>query len=185
MPSAAIVAQTRRGKGNALVCGFAAATGDIVVMFDADGSADPDEIARYVAALTDGADFAKGSRVMPGGGSEDITVLRGLGNRGLTWFTNRLFRTGFSNLSAVRDGLRVLRTILTEWRAAHRRARSPEIAAVSPEIAAAELVAEAESVVVAAEAEALAHRSDDRKPVAGRVVAAPRRATPVGTVDGS
>ena len=31
--------QTRRGKGNALACGFEAATGDIIVMFDADGSA--------------------------------------------------------------------------------------------------------------------------------------------------
>ena len=29
--------QTRRGKGNALAVGFGAATGDIIVMFDADG----------------------------------------------------------------------------------------------------------------------------------------------------
>src|SRR4051812_10910968 len=49
-----IVPQNRRGKGNALACGFAAATGDVIVMLDADGSADPREIARYVAALTDG-----------------------------------------------------------------------------------------------------------------------------------
>lgn len=40
----------RRGNGNALACGFAAATCDIIVMFDADCSADPDEIPRFVAA---------------------------------------------------------------------------------------------------------------------------------------
>src|SRR3954466_16120450 len=36
-----IVLQTRQGKGNAMACGFAAVTGDVVVMLDADGSADP------------------------------------------------------------------------------------------------------------------------------------------------
>jgi len=39
LPTIRIVSQTRTGKGNALACGFAAATGDIVIMFDADGSA--------------------------------------------------------------------------------------------------------------------------------------------------
>ena len=40
-PTSSTVLQTRRGKGNALAAGFARVTGDIVVMFDADGSADP------------------------------------------------------------------------------------------------------------------------------------------------
>ena len=44
-PDVRIVLQNRRGKGNAMACGFAAVTGDIVVMLDADGSADPREIA--------------------------------------------------------------------------------------------------------------------------------------------
>lgn len=59
LPEAKFVRQTRRGKGNALAVGFAAVTGDIVVMFDADGSADPAEISRYVDALLAGADFAR------------------------------------------------------------------------------------------------------------------------------
>ncbi len=50
-PDAIVLTQTRRGKGNAMACGFAAATGDILVMLDADGSADPREIPRYVRAL--------------------------------------------------------------------------------------------------------------------------------------
>src|SRR3712207_7884329 len=61
-PDVRIVLQTRAGKGNAVACGFAEATGDIIVMLDADGSADPGEILLFVAALTDGADFAKGTR---------------------------------------------------------------------------------------------------------------------------
>ena len=40
-PDIEIVHQTRKGKGNALACGFAASTGDIIVMLDADGSSDP------------------------------------------------------------------------------------------------------------------------------------------------
>jgi glycosyltransferase involved in cell wall biosynthesis len=97
-PDARFLQQTRKGKGNALAVGFAAATGDIIVMFDADGSADPLEIDRYVAALLAGADFAKGSRVLAGGGSVDITPIRDLGNKGLTLATNIAFRTKYTDL---------------------------------------------------------------------------------------
>jgi glycosyltransferase involved in cell wall biosynthesis len=98
LPGATFLQQTRKGKGNALAVGFEAATGDIVVMFDADGSADPREIDDFVAALTGGADFAKGSRVLAAGGSEDITVIRDAGNRMLTLITNVLFRTRYTDL---------------------------------------------------------------------------------------
>jgi glycosyltransferase involved in cell wall biosynthesis len=97
-PDVRIVMQNRSGKGNALACGFAAATGDIIVMVDADGSADPAEIPRFVKALLDGADFAKGSRFADGGGSCDITRLRRLGNRVLSGLVNLLCRTQYSDL---------------------------------------------------------------------------------------
>ncbi len=97
-PDARIVMQNRSGKGNALACGFAAATGDIVVMVDADGSADPAEIPNFVQALLDGADFAKGSRFANGGGSCDITRLRRLGNHMLSGLVNLLCRTRYSDL---------------------------------------------------------------------------------------
>ena len=183
-PDIRVVNQTRTGKGNALACGFAAATGDIIVMIDADGSTDPAEIPRFVEALTAGADFAKGSRFAPGAGSSDITPLRKLGNKLLGLAVNLMYGTrysdlcygynafwarhapafglqaespgqrkvwgdgfeietvlnlrasaaglavtevpsfeharihGESNLRTLRDGQRVLRTILTEWRRA-------------------------------------------------------------------
>src|SRR5581483_9173191 len=80
-PDVRIVMQTRSGKGNALACGFAEATGDVIAMIDADGSTDPTEIPLFVKALLDGADFAKGTRFARGGGSSDITFLRSAGNR--------------------------------------------------------------------------------------------------------
>jgi glycosyltransferase involved in cell wall biosynthesis len=97
-PAVRIVGQTRRGKGNALSSGFEAARGDIIVMLDADGSADPQEIPRFVEALQKGADFAKGSRFVKGGGSSDITILRRAGNLFLTGLVNVLYRTRYSDL---------------------------------------------------------------------------------------
>jgi glycosyltransferase involved in cell wall biosynthesis len=188
-PDAVHVTQSRRGKGNALACGIQAASGDIIVMIDADGSTDPLEIPRFIAALTSGADFAKGSRFIQGGGSADITTFRRFGNKGLNMLVNILFATkytdlcygynafwrhcleliqlpdaghedpqwgdgfeietminvrvaasdltiaevcsheasrihGVSNLNAVRDGIRVLRTICREYVGARARRRA-------------------------------------------------------------
>jgi hypothetical protein len=67
-------------------------------MIDADGSTDPLEIPRYVAALISGADFAKGSRFIQGGGSADITKFRRLGNWGLNTLVNILFGTRYTDL---------------------------------------------------------------------------------------
>ncbi|WP_445548251.1 MULTISPECIES: glycosyltransferase family 2 protein [unclassified Frankia] len=97
-PDIIVVGQTRRGKGNALACGFAAATGDILVMLDADGSADPAEIGEFVRALTAGADFAKGSRFINGGGSSDITRLRRTGNAFLSGLVNIFLGCRYSDL---------------------------------------------------------------------------------------
>ena len=97
-PDVRIVQQTRRGKGNALACGFEAATGDIIAMVDADGSADPGEIPKFVQALVSGADFAKGTRFAGDGGSADITRLRALGNRMLGALVNLSHGTHYSDL---------------------------------------------------------------------------------------
>jgi len=56
-PRLKVVGQRGRGKGDALIAGFGACTGDIIVMVDADGSADGGEIVSYVCALVSGADF--------------------------------------------------------------------------------------------------------------------------------
>jgi glycosyltransferase involved in cell wall biosynthesis len=97
-PDIRVVLQDGTGKGNALACGFAAASGDIIVMLDADGSTDPAEIPLFTEALLAGSDFAKGSRFLGGGGSADITRLRSAGNRALGTIVNLLFRTSYTDL---------------------------------------------------------------------------------------
>ncbi|MGA5197094.1 glycosyltransferase family 2 protein [Streptomyces exfoliatus] len=97
-PDVKVVKQVGKGKGDALISGFAACTGDIIVMVDADGSADGQEIVSYVSALVGGADFAKGSRFANGGGTDDMTTIRRLGNWALCTFVNRKFGARYTDL---------------------------------------------------------------------------------------
>ncbi len=97
-PEIRVLSQSGRGKGDAFRTGFAAVTGNLVVMLDADGSADPAEIPRFVEALEAGADFAKGSRFLEGGGSADLTMLRKIGNAFLSGTANLLHGTRFTDL---------------------------------------------------------------------------------------
>jgi glycosyltransferase involved in cell wall biosynthesis len=97
-PAAHVIVDKRPGKGNALRRGFDAATGDILVMMDADGSMDPRDISTFVAALEAGADVAKGSRFVQGGGSADLTTIRHLGNRVLTHAVRFAFGGRYSDL---------------------------------------------------------------------------------------
>ncbi len=97
-PDIRVVHETRPGKGAALRAGFAAATSDFVVMIDADGSMNPDEIASFVDLLEGGHEFVKGSRFLPGGGTTDMTPLRMVGNWGLMAVANVLYLRRFSDL---------------------------------------------------------------------------------------
>jgi glycosyltransferase involved in cell wall biosynthesis len=98
LPDVMIVNESRKGKGRALCTGFEQATGDFIVAIDADGSTDPREIPAFVGALVAGADLAKGSRFIQGGGTDDMEVHRMLGNKLLTFTVNRLFKGGYSDL---------------------------------------------------------------------------------------
>lgn len=97
-PGIRIVQQYGRGKGSALRTGFAAARGDIIVMLDADGSTAPEEIPAFVRALVDGADFVKGSRFLPGGGTSDMQLYRKLGNAAFVGMVRLLFGGRYTDL---------------------------------------------------------------------------------------
>lgn len=97
-PDVRVVVQPSTGKGDALRAGFLAASGDVIVMIDADGSMSPKEIPHFLYFLSNGYDFVKGSRFMGGGGSLDITRLRRLGNRGLLLLTNTLYDAHLTDL---------------------------------------------------------------------------------------
>jgi glycosyltransferase involved in cell wall biosynthesis len=99
-PGLVPVTQTRRGPGNALACGLRAARGDVVVLLAADGSADPATIPRLVGALTAGADLARASRFLTGGGSEDLALVREVGDDLLNLVANVAFRTRATDFSS-------------------------------------------------------------------------------------
>lgn len=96
-PKIRIVEQHQRGKGAALRLGLSEARGDIVVIMDADGSMNGAEIAKFRDALLAGADYAKGSRFAPGGGSVDITPLRRFGDRGICALIRVLFGARYTD----------------------------------------------------------------------------------------
>lgn len=98
-PGAHIIYQEGKGKGNALRTGFNYAHGDIVVTMDADGSMNPDEIIRFVDVLKSGYDFAKGSRFIRSGGTDDAPRHRLFGNWALAAITNLLYRTNFTDVT--------------------------------------------------------------------------------------
>lgn len=99
MPSIRVVPNLRAGgKGNALRTGFEAVTGDIIVQIDADGSEAPEEVPAFVGALLAGADYAKGTRFVTGGGTSDMTILRRSGNQVFVLMVWLLFRVRFTDL---------------------------------------------------------------------------------------
>lgn len=76
---ATVVANKRSsGKGHALRAGFEAATGDLLLMLDADYSHRAEEIPLFLSAMKDGVGLVIGSRVV--GGSEEYHHVRALGN---------------------------------------------------------------------------------------------------------
>jgi glycosyltransferase involved in cell wall biosynthesis len=93
-----IIEELRPGKGRALRTGFEEATGDILVMIDADGSMDPREIPAMVAVLESGADLVKGSRFLQGAGTDDMGLLRRSGNASLRLLVKALFGGRYSDL---------------------------------------------------------------------------------------
>ena len=98
LPSIKIVLEPRHGKGAALRRGYHEAVGDILVVLDADGSNDPREIPRFIQVLVEGADFAKGSRFVPPGGTTDMPRLRKMGNWAFVEIVNTLFSQNFTDL---------------------------------------------------------------------------------------
>jgi glycosyltransferase involved in cell wall biosynthesis len=103
---ARVVHAARKGYGNAIICGMRAAQGKFLVMGDADGSYDFNDIPKLISALREDADFVIGSRlkgtIHPGA----MPFLnRYLGTPVLTGLINLFFKTRISDVNC---GLRAL-----------------------------------------------------------------------------
>jgi len=98
LPSIRVILEKRKGKGIAMRTGYEASSSDILIVMDADGSNDPREIPKFVTALLEGADFVRGSRFAPGGGTTDMPRYRKLGNGFFVLLSNLLFGTKFTDL---------------------------------------------------------------------------------------
>ena len=90
-------AQMNAGKGSAIRVGFSQARGTIVAIQDADLELDPVQLAGLVQPILDGeADVVYGSRFLAG--RPPGPWLSVAANRGLTWFTNVLFRGNLTDM---------------------------------------------------------------------------------------
>jgi len=93
-----VINQKGLGKGGALREAFERVKGDIVIMMDSDGSMRPQEIPSFVDAIASGADVVKGSRFLGEGHSEDMTVIRKIGNLFFLFLVNKIWSTRYTDL---------------------------------------------------------------------------------------
>ena len=108
---ARVVLDNRKGKGDAIRVGIREAKGDILVFIDADGSHDPDDMARMIQPLQeDKADLVVGSRGM--GGSDELhgdveKLLRMIGSDIILIGINKRWKV---SLTDSQNGFRAIKT---------------------------------------------------------------------------
>ncbi len=95
----AVLQEQNRGKGAAVRRGFEVATGDVMIVQDADLEYDPQEIPRLVSLITrDIADVVFGSRFLPIGPHRVLYYWHSVGNKALTLLSNMLTNLNLSDM---------------------------------------------------------------------------------------
>jgi glycosyltransferase involved in cell wall biosynthesis len=93
-----MVLYDNKGKGSALRKGMNVAHGDIIISMDADNSMLSDEIYLLIAGIEAGYDVCMGSRFIQGGGTEDMSLSRKLGNKFFVFLVNLIWHMNYSDL---------------------------------------------------------------------------------------
>jgi glycosyltransferase involved in cell wall biosynthesis len=91
-PDVKVLLRSGVSRAAALAAGIEHATGDVIITLPIDGSADPEEVPAFVAALTEGADVVKGSRYAGSGNGPSVA------DRALAWLGRRLHGAELSDL---------------------------------------------------------------------------------------
>ena len=97
---AKVVPQMGLGKGNAVrqILSERYFDVDALVLMDADGSMNPEEIPCFLESILLGADVVKGSRFLKGGSTYDMDWTRRIGNSLMMFGVNFLFSTKYTDL---------------------------------------------------------------------------------------
>jgi glycosyltransferase involved in cell wall biosynthesis len=85
-------------KGAALIRGFDSARGKVLISMDADLSHRPKELLLLITGIETGYDMCAGSRFITGGGSEDITFIRRIGNKFFVTLGNLLYGAKYTDI---------------------------------------------------------------------------------------
>jgi glycosyltransferase involved in cell wall biosynthesis len=91
-PDVKVLVRSGVSRASALAAGIEHASGDVIITLPIDGSADPEEIPAFVAALVAGADVVKGSRYA--GAAHGPSA----GDRVLAWLGKRLHGADLSDI---------------------------------------------------------------------------------------
>jgi cellulose synthase/poly-beta-1,6-N-acetylglucosamine synthase-like glycosyltransferase len=122
---ARVITQKGFGKGDALRQAFGenfeTSDKNVIILMDADGSNRPEEIPQLIAAVANGADIAKGSRFLKGGGSTDLSLVRRIGNKFFISIVNFAWKGKYTDLcygfmALRKDALLKLRPLLKSQR---------------------------------------------------------------------
>jgi len=97
-----VIHQNGKGKGNALRQAFSHnrqnGDYDVVVIMDADGSMNPKEIFSLIEALKERVDLVKASRFMLQGYSNDMSLVRRIGNTLFVLLVNSFWSANYTDL---------------------------------------------------------------------------------------
>ena len=125
-----VIYQTRNmGKGAAVKAGVEAATGEIIIIQDADLEYDPNEIPKVIAPIVEGkADVVYGSRFMIPDPHRVVAFWHRQGNRILTTFSNMLTNRNLTDVATCYKAFRgeIIKAVEIEEK---RFAFCPEITA--------------------------------------------------------